>query len=322
METQTHKIKLPTMKKTDIKSKLFISSFLIMIISSFNSLICNAQSPIAEEVLLVEQTHSFWFSFLIASSILLREGLEAVLIIIIILTVLKSLKAKDAIKWMHFGWLTAVAIGLVSWFLITNWLISLGAKNREMMEGFGSVIAVIILVYIGIWLHRKTDAKEWKQFIEGRITQIIDNKKMFGLAFFSFIVVFREVFETIIFLSSLQLQVDTDSKNGVWSGALAGIVVVIIVAHLLLKFSTRISFKKLFQYSSISILILAIVIAGQGIHTFQEIGWISETSVPFNFYSSVLGIYPTIETYMAQFIILLFTILMWRYGDKITVSKE
>lgn len=272
-------------------------------------------------LLLNEQTYSFWFSFLIASSILLREGLEAVLIIFIILTVLKTLKAKDAIKWVHFGWITAVFIGLASWFL-TDWLIYFGAKNREMMEGFGSVIAVIILMYMGFWLHRKTETKKWTQFIEGRITQMIDNGKMFGLAFISFIVVFREAFESIIFLSSLQLQVNTDSKNGVWLGALAAIFIVIIVAYLLLKFSTRIPFKKLFQYSSISILILAIFLAGKGIHAFQESGWISVTNVPFNFYSSVLGIYPTMETYMTQFIILLFTILMWRYGNKRMVSKK
>ena len=316
METQTHKIKLTTMIKTAIKFELFSSSFLIMMIFLFSSLICTAQSTIVPD-----QTHSFWFSFLMASAILLREGLEAVLIIIIILTVLQSLKAKDAIKWVHFGWLTALVIGLASWFL-TSWLISFGEKNREIMEGFGSMIAVIILVYMGFWLHRKTEAKKWEQFIEGRITQMIDNGKMFGLAFISFIVVFREAFESILFLSSMQLQVDADSKNGVWLGALAGIVVVIIVAHLFLKFSTRIPFKKLFQYSSISILILAIVLAGQGIHAFQESGWISETSVPFNFYSSVLGIYPTIETYMAQLIILLFTILMWRYVNKTLASNK
>lgn len=321
METQTNKIKLPTLKNTAIKSKLFSSSFLIMMFFLFSSLICNAQTPAAGKTLLAEQTHSFWFSFLIAASILLREGLEAVLIIVIILTVLQSLKAKDAIKWVHFGWIAAVVIGLASWFL-TGWLISFGVKNREIMEGFGSVIAVIILVYMGFWLHRKTEIKKWKQFIEGRITQMIDNEKMFGLAFLSFIVVFREAFESILFLSSLELQVDADSKNGVWLGALASIVAVIIVAYLLLKFSTGIPFKKVFQYSSISILILAIVLAGQGIHAFQESGWISETSVPFNFYSPVLGIYPTIETYMAQLIILLFTILMWRYVNKIPLSNN
>ena len=317
MENKTHNIKLPTLKKADIKPQLVISNFLIMLFFLFSSLICNAQSP----ALLTEETHSFWFSFWMASGILLREGLEAVLIIIIILTALQSLKAKDAIKWVHFGWLTAVAIGVASWFL-TGWLISFGAKNREIMEGFGSVIAVIILVYMGFWLHRKTEAQKWKQFIEGRITQMITNKKMFGLALLSFIVVFREAFESILLLSSLQLKVDTESKHGVWLGALAAIVVVISVAHLLLKFSTVIPFKKLFQYSSISMLILAIVLVGQGIHAFQESEWISVTSVPFDFESSVLGIYPTLETYMAQFIILLFTILMWRYGNNITVSKK
>ncbi|MEO9021987.1 MAG: FTR1 family protein [Ginsengibacter sp.] len=254
-------------------------------------------------VLMGGQTYSFWFSFLIAASILLREGLEAVLIIITILGLLKSLKAEDAIKWVHFGWMTAIAIGIASWFL-TGWLISFGAQYREAMEAIGSLMAVIILVYVGFWLHNKTEAKKWKQFVEVRITKMIDSKKMIGLAFISFIVVFREAFESVLFLSSLQLQVDDGSKNGIWIGALSAIVVVIVLSKFLLQFSVKIPIQKLFKYSSIVILVLAVVLAGQGVHAFQEGGWLSVTGFPINFHSDVLGIYPTLETWAAQLIIL------------------
>jgi high-affinity iron transporter len=269
------------------------------------------------KVLMGEQTYSFWFSFLIASSILLREGLEAVLIIITILGLLKSLKAKNAIRWVHFGWLTAIGIGVASWFL-TGWLISFGAPYREAMEGIGSLLAVAILIFVGFWLHNKTGAKKWKHFVEGRITEMLGKEKMFGLAFISFIVVFREAFESVLFLTSLQLQVNEESKNGIWIGAIAAIAVVIVLSKLLLRFSVKIPIQKLFQYSAIVILILAVVLAGQGVHAFQEGGWLSVTGFPLNFHVSVLGIYPTLETYIAQLVILAFSILIF-YNRKLII---
>lgn len=273
------------------------------------------------KVLLGGQTYSFWFSFLISSSILLREGLEAVLIIITILSLLKSLNAKKAIPWVHGGWIVAVAIGFGSWFF-TGWLISFGAQNRELMEAFGAMIAVIILVYVGFWLHKKTDAKKWKEFIEERIVKILDQGKSFTLAFISFIVVFREAFESVLFLSSMQLQVDDNSRPGIWVGALTAICIVIFASNLLLKFSVKIPLKKLFQYSAVIMMVLAVVLAGQGVHAFQESGWVTVSNVRLNFHSSILGIFPTIETYLAQLIVLSITLLLWFYGIKANVKKE
>lgn len=267
------------------------------------------------KILLGEQTYSFWFSFFISSSILLREGLEAVLIIITILSLLRSLHANRAIRWVHGGWMTAVAIGFVSWFF-TGWLISFGAQNRELMEAFGAMLAVLILIYVGFWLHKKTEAIKWKEFIEQKIVKMLDQGKLFTLAFISFIVVFREAFESVIFLSSLQLQVDDKSRSGIWMGALAAIFIVLLVSNLLLKFSVRIPIKKLFQYSAIIIMILAVVLSGQSVHAFQESGWISVNPVRFNFHSSLLGIYPTIQTYLAQLIILIISMILWFYGIK------
>lgn len=275
--------------------------------------IADAKNSIAKaSQLLGEQTYSFWFSFLIAASILLREGLEAVLIIITILSLLKSLEANKAIKWVHGGWLAALAIGVASWFF-TGWLISFGSQNREVIEGIGAIFAVIILMYVGFWLHNKTEARKWQEFIHTKITNLLDNEKMFGLGFISFIVVFREAFESVLFLSSMQLQVDDSSRNGIWMGALAAIIAVILFGYALLRFAVRIPLRKLFQYSAIIIMILAIVLAGQGIHAFQESGWLSVNSFPLNFHLPLLGIYPTVETFLAQLIILLATVILWYY---------
>lgn len=275
----------------------------------------------ADDPLQSEQTYSFWFSFLIAASILLREGLEAVLIIIAILGLLKSLQAKKAIRWVHGGWITALVIGIISWFF-TGWLISLGSQNREIIEGIGSVVAVIILVYVGFWLHNKTEAKKWQQFVHTRITTLLDQEKMFGLAFISFIVVFREAFESILFLSSMQMQDDENSRNGIWMGALAAIIAVIVFSYFLLRFAVHIPVRTLFQYSAIIIMILAVALTGQGVHALQESGWIAVTSVHFNFRSSILGIFPTAQTYIAQVVMIAITIILWQRGKNSLADKK
>ena len=271
--------------------------------------------------LLGEQVYSFWFSFLIAASILLREGLEAVLIIVTILGLLRSMKAKKAINWVHGGWLVALGIGIGSWFF-TEWLLSFGSQNTEVLEAVGSLIAVVILIYVGFWLHNKTDAKKWQHFIKTKVTGMLDGKKLFGLAFISFIVVFREAFESILFLSSLQLQVEESNQGGILFGAVSAIVAVIIIAFLLLKFSVKVPIKKLFQYSSVIIMIFAVVLAGQGVHAFQEAGYVSVSSFPINFHASALGIYPTIQTYTAQVVVLLLIVAMTQIRKRNMRKKE
>ena len=275
----------------------------------------------ADDPLQSEQTYSFWFSFLIAASILLREGLEAVLIIIAILGLLKSLQAKKAIRWVHGGWITALVIGIISWFF-TGWLISLGSQNREIIEGIGSVVAVIILVYVGFWLHNKTEAKKWQQFVHTRITTLLDQEKMFGLAFISFIVVFREAFESILFLSSMQMQDDENSRNGIWMGALAAIIAVIVFSYFLLRFAVHIPVRTLFQYSAIIIMILAVVLTGQGVHALQESRWVAATNIPISFRSGILGIFPTVQTYIAQVVMIVITIILWQRGKNSLVDKK
>ena len=291
-------------------------------ISEVEQVILEAKTSIAKaSQLLSEQTYSFWFSFLIAASILLREGLEALLIIITILSLLQSLQAKKAIRWVHGGWVTALVIGAASWFF-TGWLISLGSQNREIIEGIGSVVAVIILVYVGFWLHNKTEAKKWQQFVHTRITALLDQEKMFGLASISFIVVFREAFESILFLSSMKMQVDENSRNGIWMGALAAIIAVIVFSHFLLRFAIRIPVRTLFQYSAIIIMILAVVLTGQGVHALQESGWIAVTNIHFNFRSGILGIFPTAQTYIAQVVMIVITIILWQRGKNSLVGKK
>ena len=263
------------------------------------------------------KTFSFWFAFLFAASIILREGIEAFLIIITIIGVLKSINAGKAVRWVHGGWITALFIGVASMFFI-NLIVSMGSQNRELMEGIGSLLAVILLLYIGFWLHSKTEVKKWKEFVETKIQRLVNGKNMTGLFAISFIVVFREAFESAIFLSAVNLEVEQGSKNGLYFGAISSLVVVLLLAWIAVRFTAKLPIRKLFVYSAMTMAVLAVVLVGKGIHALQESGYSSITQIPVNLKLSLLGIYPTIETFIAQVVILIFTILLYNYSKKLS----
>src|SRR5690625_5280776 len=200
------------------------------------------------EGLLQDQQLNFWLTFLIAGSIFLREGLEAFLILAVILALIRSANAKQALPWLHGGWITAVIAGIAGWFA-SDYILQFGGKNREVMEGVISLVAVLVLVYVGFWLHSKSSAKQWTKFIKEKVEDLLKTEKMFGLAVFSFVIVFREAFEVILFLQAIKLEAGPENQTAIGFGVIAAVVVIALIAYLFLKYSKMISVRKLFRYS-------------------------------------------------------------------------
>src|SRR6185369_16895665 len=102
---------------------------------------------------LIEQAPaSPWLTFTVAAAILLREGFEAVLIIIALLGVLRAAGSAEAARWVHGGWIAALFLGFITW-IFSGWMMDMSGASRELMEGVTSLIAVVILLYMGFWLH-------------------------------------------------------------------------------------------------------------------------------------------------------------------------
>lgn len=262
-----------------------------------------------------EQEYSFWFVLFLSGSIILREGLEALLIVIAILAVLRSVEAYKATKWVHSGWVSAILLGVVSWFF-ADYLVSMGMKSIEMIEGIGAIVAVVILVYIGFWLHNKTHAANWKAFIDDKIKAKLNSNNMLGLAVVSFIVVFREAFETILFLTSLNLEVTAANKSGIGIGVGGAGVIVLALGYVMTKYAKKIPISKIFKITSVAISVLAVVLAGKGIHALQESGLISISSSLFDLRLSLIGFYPTVETIGAQLIVIALVIFLWNWSNR------
>ncbi|MEQ8882732.1 MAG: FTR1 family protein [Cyclobacteriaceae bacterium] len=262
------------------------------------------------EEMMQDKKLNYWLSFALSASIMLREGLEAFLILALILALIRSSGLKKAIPWVHGGWITAMLLGVAGWFF-TDWVIGISGKNREIMEGMISLVAVIVLAFVGFWLHDHSHAKNWKKFIEEKIGKQLKKDKMFGIAFFSFMVVFREAFESVLFLQAISLETQPDHQSSIGLGVLAAFALIALFAILFVRYSKKIPVRQLFRYSAWAITLLALILIGKGVHSIQEAGWLSITGFPVSVSVDWLGIYPTFETVTAQVALLMLMLLLY-----------
>ncbi len=252
----------------------------------------------ANEILARDDSYSGVYFFINSALIILREGLEATLVIAAILTMLKVMGAAHAVRYIHIGWILALIAGGLTW-VVTQTFLTLSGQNRESMEGFISVFAAAALFYVGYWLHTKSEAKKWQSFIQSKVQNVIDGKKILGLVGISFFAVYREAFEIVLFYQALWLQ-NENGRHLILSGFAAGLVILVVLTFAILKLGLKVPLKYFFGVTGTFLYILAFIFAGTGITELQAAGWVSATPVGFLPQIPLLGIYPTLESLAAQ----------------------
>jgi high-affinity iron transporter len=235
-------------------------------------------------------------TFLGALAILLREGLEALLIVIAMITFLRRAERRDLLRWVHAGWAIALVAGVATWWAATH-LIAVSGAGRELTEGFGSLLAAAILLFVGIWMHGKAQAGAWQAYVRDKLDKALARGSAWFLFGLAFVAVYREVFETILFFAAMGSE-----GNGVAlaAGIAAGGAALALIAWAMLRFSARLPIGKFFAYSAALIAVLAVVLAGKGFAALQESGLIGVTVLDGFPRSPILGIYPTLESMLAQ----------------------
>jgi high-affinity iron transporter len=259
-------------------------------------------------------------ALLMAVSILLREGLEAFLVIMVILSVLKAANLKKSVWWVHGGWIAAIIAGIFIW-IISGRLIKSQVGHMELMEGVISLLAVFMLLYIGFWLHGKSEIGRWKDYVNRMMKGAVARESMLGLAGLSFFVVFREVFESVLFLSALNMQAGGKQSEAIVLGVILAFAIIIVLAFILIGYSARLPIPKLFKISSLVMGLLAIILAGKGVHSLQETGHVSIHGLHI-FRFELLGIFPTVETCVAQLVVALIIIVIWNTSSGVKAVKK
>jgi high-affinity iron transporter len=250
-------------------------------------------------------------TFLGAATILLREGLEALLIVVGMLAFLKKGGRPDMVRPVHYGWTSALIAGALTWLAATT-LISISGATRELTEGFGSILAAIVLLFVGIWMHGKGQADEWQRYIKQRMDRALSKGSGWFLFSLAFIAVYRELFETILFYAALSAE---GNAGAVVAGAVAGAATLAVVAFVMLRFSQKLPVGKFFTYSSALIAVLAVVLAGKGVAALQEAGLVGVAPLSHVPRISVLGIFPTGQVIAAQIVTLIALVIGFRWNQ-------
>lgn len=249
----------------------------------------------AEQALAPERA-SAASSFLGAFTILLREGVEALLIVIAMIAFLRKAERTDVLPYVHAGWAAALAAGGLTWAAAT-YLISISGASRELTEGLGSLVSAVVLISVGVWMHGKAQAGAWQAYIRDRLSTALSKRSAWFLFLLAFVVVYREVFETILFYAALWSQ---GAHLALLAGAGAAVVALAAIAWALLRYSRSLPISQFFNYSSLLIAALAVVLAGKGVAGLQEAGWLGVHPLPALPRIDVLGVYPTWEGLVAQ----------------------
>lgn len=250
---------------------------------------------------LAAPTNSGISTFVSALTILLREGLEALLVVVAMLTFLRRSDREDALPYVHGGWIAALIAGVLTWVAATRFLAISGA-SRELTEGFGAILAAIVLVSVGIWMHGKSQADAWQLYIRQRMSKALTKGSAWFLFGLAFLVVYREAFETVLFYAAMWSE---GAKLELLAGAAAGAVLLCAIAWAMIRYSLRLPIAQFFRYSSILIALLAVVLAGKGIAALQEAGFLGITPVDTIPRIDFLGLYPTAQVLAAQVLVAL-----------------
>jgi len=250
-------------------------------------------------------------TFTAALIILLREGLEAVLVLAAIFAFLGKAQRGDAKRYVHLGWMAALALGALTW-VVSNRIIAISGASREVTEGVTALISAAMLLYVGFWLHDKSHAQGWQRFINAQIGGALTTGTVWTLATISFLAVYREIFETVLFYEALASQAGPEGHGALVAGVASGAVGLAVVTWAILRWSARLPLGAFFSGSALLLAFLAVVFTGQGIAALQEASWVNA-----NAFGSVrvpmLGIFPTTQSLGAQIVVAaLIAFVLWR----------
>lgn len=249
-------------------------------------------------------TGGLWFySFLI----IVREGIEAILVISAIVAFLIKSGNTSRVKEVYQSSIVAILASFATAYLFQSFIYVSG-RSQEAMEGIILLIATAFLFSMGYWMFKNANPQRWKNYIEGKIKDSLSTGKRTMLWLAAFLAVYREGAETVLFYQAL-LTDSSESTLPIWLGFVSGAVVLIILFYIIRFTSTRLPLRLFFILSSTLLYVLAFIFAGEGIKELQAGGFLSNSIISGFPINGSLGIYPSWEGIGVQALIILSMIL-------------
>lgn len=212
-----------------------------------------------------------------AAMILIREGLEALLVVIALLSFVKKSGESKGKGWVWTGVLSGLIVSVIL-ALIVKFVISSGAfgNNNALIAGWTGVFAAVMLLYMSYWLHSQSSIADWNRYIREKSQTALTTGKLVSLGVLAFLAVFREGTETVLFYIGMANQIKLQS---LLIGFLIGTVILGILAYLMIFVGLKLPLRPFFMVSSVIVFYLCIKFTGMGIHSLQLAGLIPTTNV-------------------------------------------
>ncbi|AYD90048.1 FTR1 family iron permease [Actinomyces lilanjuaniae] len=237
-------------------------------------------------------------SFGQAFLILLREGLEAILVVAAVIAYLVKAGMRNRVRYIYLG----VALGLAASgvvALLFSVLFNSASAHQEVLEGVVALAAMVMLLFTSSWMLSKSSVESWNRYIKDRTEASVSQGGVWALASLSFLAVFREGAETVMFYQAL-LALDPGGSASVWQGFAAGAAALVAIFLLIRFTSVRIPLRPFFLVTSAMMAVLVVVFAGGGVHALLEGDVVPATYIEGWPTYDYLGVYPYVETLAAQ----------------------
>ncbi|WP_439820294.1 FTR1 family protein [Pseudomonas sp. HLG18] len=254
-------------------------------------------------------------SYISGLLILLREGLEAILVLAAILAFLRNTGQQSAVRSVNVGWGLALLAGLGTWALAA-YVIDVSGSQRELLEGATALFASVMVLWLGVWMHDRRHAAAWQDYIS---QSLVGGGGRFGFAVLAFFSVYRELFEVILFYETLWLQAGPAGHNAVLAGGATALVLLFGLAWIILRGSAKLPLTLFFSINAALLCALSVVFAGHGVKALQEAGILGTRPVAF-FDFDWLGIHADAYSLTAQAVAIAAIIVL--YGRSRVAEKR
>jgi high-affinity iron transporter len=259
---------------------------------------------------------AFGFSF----AILFREGIEAVLLIAILLGSLAAGSAQNYKKPLGLGVLAAVGATAVTWVLATL-VIDLAPVNRELLEAITALVAVVVLIVVSFWLVQRLEHRKRMEFMRARTAAAIAAGSTAAFVGLGFTAVYREGFETVLFYQALALFAK-GLELWVVLGALSAVAALAAVGYAILGLGRKLPLKPMLITGASMLLLLSVAFVGNAVRSLQGADVIAVTPIHGGwarlpvFVAELTGIHPTTQGITAQAVLLAIYVLgaLWVFA--------
>lgn len=235
--------------------------------------------------------------------VLFREGVEAVLLVAAVLGYLEASRNARYKGAVLKGVGLAVVATIIT-FIVAGFLISIAPLQRELLEAITALVAVVILFYVSFWLVARLEQRRWMEFVKAKVWAAATTGSTVALAGVGFTAVYREGFETTLFYQAL-LSFAQGLEIWVLWGTLAGVAALGGVGYLIFKAGRRLPIKVFLTIAVSLVMVMSVAFTGNAVRSFQEAALLPVTflhalpNLPI-FVASLTGLYPTLQTIIAQ----------------------